>query len=100
VVEECAASDSTAITRANTGFGPTTTRVAADLEQVKQLSQQQTGVTTPVSSSQTQAQYIAPGAHVENRVPPGATWDGNKELLVTAEELKPMRDGVILPKKE
>lgn len=74
--------------------------IAVDLEQVKQLSQQQTGVTTPVSSGQTQAQYLAQARHVENRVPPGATWNGNKELLVTAEEFEAMRDGVILPKKE
>ncbi|MGC3979645.1 MAG: L,D-transpeptidase family protein [Steroidobacteraceae bacterium] len=75
-------------------------QVAVDIEQVRQLAQQQTGVTTPVSSKQTQAQYLAQARHVENRVPAGATWNGNKELLVTAEEFEAMRDGVILPKKE
>ncbi len=74
--------------------------VAVDLEQVKLLAQQQTGVTTPVSSKQSQAQYLAQARHVENRVPQGATWNGSKELLVTAEEFEAMRDGVILPKKE
>jgi L,D-transpeptidase ErfK/SrfK len=74
--------------------------VAVDSEQVKQLAQQQTGITTPVSSAQSQAQYLAQARHVENRVPPGATWNGDKELLVTAEEFEAMRDGVILPKKE
>lgn len=74
--------------------------VTVDIEQVKQLAQQQTSVTTPVSSAQTQAQYLAEARRVENRVPQGATWNGNKELLVTAEEFEAMRDGVILPKKE
>lgn len=73
--------------------------VTVDIEQVKQLAQQQTGVTTPVSSAQTQVQYLAQARRVENRVPQGATWNGNKELLVTAEEFEAMRDGVILPKK-
>lgn len=74
--------------------------VSVDTEQVKLLAQQQTGVTTPVSSAETQTQYLAQARRVENRVPQGATWDGNKELLVTAEEFEAMRDGVILPKKE
>ncbi len=73
--------------------------VTVDIEQVKQLAQQGTGVTTPVSNAQTQAQYLAQARRVENRVPEGATWNGNKELLVTAEEFEAMRDGVILPKK-
>lgn len=73
--------------------------VMVDIEQVKQLAQQQTGVTTPVSNAQTQTQYLAQARRVENRVPQGATWNGNKELLVTAEEFEAMRDGVILPKK-
>lgn len=74
--------------------------VGVDLEQVRQLAAQQTGVTTPVSAGQTQAQYLAQARHVENRVPQGATWNGNKELLVTAEEFAAMHDGVILPRKE
>ncbi len=74
--------------------------VAVDIEQVKLLAQQQTGITTPVSSAQSQASYLAQARHVENRVPAGATWNGSKELLVTAEEFEAMRDGVILPKKE
>jgi hypothetical protein len=53
-----------------------------------------------VSNLQSQAQYLAAARHVENRVPTGATWNGSKELLVTAEEFEAMRDGVILPKKE
>jgi L,D-transpeptidase ErfK/SrfK len=73
---------------------------AVDIEQVNLLAQQQTGVTTPVSSAQSQTQYLASARHVENRVPTGATWNGNKDLLVTAEEFEAMRDGVILPKKE
>ncbi len=74
--------------------------VMVDIEQVRQLAQQQTGITTPVSNGQSQTQYLAQARHVENRVPQGATWNGNKELLVTAEEFEAMRDGVILPKKE
>ncbi|MGE0116101.1 MAG: L,D-transpeptidase family protein [Steroidobacteraceae bacterium] len=74
--------------------------VAVDIEQVKLLARQQTGVATPVSGTQTQAQYLAQARRIENRVPQGATWNGNKELLVTAEEFEAMRDGVILPKKE
>lgn len=74
--------------------------VEVDQAQLKQLAEQQTGVTTPVSSAQTQEQYLAQARRVENRVPQGATWNGNKELLVTAEEFEAMRDGVILPKKE
>lgn len=73
--------------------------VTVDIEQVKQLAQQGTGVTTPVSNAQTQEQYLAQARRVENRLPQGATWNGNKELLVTAEEFEAMRDGVILPKK-
>ncbi len=74
--------------------------VTVNIEQVKQLAQQQTGITTPVSNAQSQTQYLAQARRVENRVPQGATWNGNKELLVTAEEFEAMRDGVILPKKE
>ncbi len=73
--------------------------VTVDIEQVKQLAQQQTGITAPVSTAQTQTGYLAQARRVENRVPQGATWNGNKELLVTAEEFEAMRDGVILPKK-
>jgi L,D-transpeptidase ErfK/SrfK len=73
--------------------------VTVDIEQVRQLAQQHTGVTTPVSGAQTQEQYLAQARRVENHVPQGATWNGNKELLVTAEEFEAMRDGVILPKK-
>lgn len=74
--------------------------VRVDQTLIAQLKQQHTGVTTPVSASITQAQYIDQARRVENRVPDGATWDGNKELLVTAEEFEAMRNGVILPKKE
>ena len=74
--------------------------VAVNIDAVKQLVRQQTGITTPVSNAQTQAEYLSAARRVENRVPDGATWDGNKELLVTAEEFEAMRDGVILPKKE
>ncbi|MGD9841426.1 MAG: L,D-transpeptidase family protein [Steroidobacteraceae bacterium] len=72
--------------------------VQADVERIKLLVQQQSGVTTPVSVGQTQAQYLGAARLVENRLPTGATWNGSKELLVTAEEFEAMRDGVILPK--
>ncbi len=74
--------------------------VTVDIEQVRQLVQQQTGVVTPVSTGQTQVQYLEQARLVENRVPAGATWSGNKELIVTTEEFEAMRDGVILPKKD
>jgi L,D-transpeptidase ErfK/SrfK len=74
--------------------------VTMDVEQLKLLAQQQTGVTTPVTGGQTQQQYVAAARRVENRVPGGATWNGNKELLVSAEEFEAMRDGVILPAKK
>jgi L,D-transpeptidase ErfK/SrfK len=64
------------------------------------LVQQKTGVTTPVSGVVTEDQYLAQARRVENRVPDGATWNGNKELLVTAEEFEAMKNGTILPKKD
>lgn len=67
---------------------------------LQSLAQQQTGVATPVLGNQTQQEYLAAARHVENRVPDGATWNGNKELLVTAEEFEAMKNGVILPKKD
>ncbi len=73
--------------------------VKVDVDQVRLLIQQQTGVTTPVSTGQTQAQYLAGARRVENRVPAGATWNGSKELLVSAEEFSAMRDGTILPRQ-
>ncbi len=65
----------------------------------EQLSQQ-TGIALPVSSAQSRTEYLQTVRHVENRVPEGATWDGNKQLLVTAEEFEAMRKGEITPKKE
>jgi L,D-transpeptidase ErfK/SrfK len=73
--------------------------VKVDIEQIKLLVQQQTGIATPVSTDQTQLEYLSKARRVENRVPAGATWNGSKELLVTAEEFEAMRDGVILPKQ-
>lgn len=74
--------------------------VIVDPALVDQLKQEHTGVATPVSAGLSQAQYLDKARRVENRVPDGATWNGNKELLVTAEEFEAMRNGVILPKKE
>jgi len=97
-----AASKTTAAVNSSDRLAQQATRYAAMVDQtlVAQLKQQHTGVATPVSSGATQAQYIAKSRYVENRVPDGATWNGNKELLVTAEEFEAMRNGVILPKKE
>ena len=67
---------------------------------LQSLVQQQTGVATPVLGDQTQQQYLATARRVENRVPDGATWNGKKELLVTAEEFEAMKTGAILPKKD
>jgi len=68
-----------------------------DAELVKQLAQQQTGVVTPVTAGMSQAQYLEQARLVENRVPTGATWNGSKELLVTAAEFEAMRNGEIIP---
>ena len=60
-----------------------------------------TGIAVPVSiMGQGQDKYLASARRVENRVPQGATWDGNKALLVTAEEFDAMRTGTILPAKD
>ncbi|MFT3752587.1 MAG: L,D-transpeptidase family protein [Paludibacter sp.] len=74
--------------------------LALNTAQVQALAHQTTGITTPVTGTQTQEQYLAVSRRVENRLPAGATWNGSKELLVTAEEFEAMREGVILPKKE
>jgi L,D-transpeptidase ErfK/SrfK len=74
--------------------------VAVDAELVAALAQKPTGIVTPVSKpGQSVGQYLAAARRVENRVPDGATWNGNKELLVTAEEFEAMRTGAILPAK-
>jgi len=65
-------------------------------EQLKQ----QTGIAMPVSSMQTLVDYLQVARHVENHVPAGATWNGDKQLMVTAEEFEAMHKGEIVPKKE
>lgn len=71
---------------------------AVNMEALHGLLAKPTGIATPISTpDQTQEQYLAAARRVENRLPAGATWNGSKELLVTAEQFEAMRTGVILP---
>jgi len=74
--------------------------VAVDLAMVDSLVRDLRGVSTPVSKrGMTVDQYLAAVPRVHNKLPAGATWDGNQELLITAEEYEAVRDGKPLPKK-
>lgn len=73
---------------------------AVDLALVNEMVAQPRGIAAPVSRPDlTMESFIAASRHVENRVPEGANWDGNKELLVSAEEYEARRSGAPLPKK-
>lgn len=72
--------------------------VVVNMEWVDALLEKATGVAAPVSKSdQTLEQYLVAARRVENRLPAGATWNGSKELLVTAEQYEAMRTGTLLP---
>jgi L,D-transpeptidase ErfK/SrfK len=78
--------------------------IAVDLEAVVKVAKEQRGIALPVSRrantrTTTSEQYLANVSRVHNRIPKGATWDGNEELLVTAEEYEAARSGKPLPKK-
>jgi L,D-transpeptidase ErfK/SrfK len=73
---------------------------AIDLEVVNGLMAQPRGIALPVSKPKmTVDSYVAAARHVENRVPPGANWNGSEEMYYTAEEFEAARDGTPLPKK-
>ena len=73
---------------------------AIDLETVNALMAQPRGIALPVSRQQTTLDgYVAGARHVENRVPPGANWNGSEEMYYTAEEFEAARNGTPLPKK-
>jgi L,D-transpeptidase ErfK/SrfK len=73
---------------------------AVDLELVNQIVAQPRGIAIPVSRKNTTVDsYIAAARHVENRVPPGATWNGSDEGLYLAEQFEALRNGTPLPKK-
>ena len=73
---------------------------AIDLEVVNGLMAQPRGIALPVSKPKmTLDTYVAGARHVENRVPPGANWNGSEEMYYTAEEFEAARDGTPLPKK-
>jgi L,D-transpeptidase ErfK/SrfK len=73
---------------------------AIDLEVVNGLMVQPRGIALPVSKPKmTLDTFVAAAHHVENRVPPGANWNGSEEMYYTAEEFEAARDGTPLPKK-
>ena len=73
---------------------------AIDLETVNGLMAQPRGIALPVSRPKmTLDGYVADARHVENRVPPGANWNGSEEMYYTAEEFEAARTGTPLPKK-
>jgi L,D-transpeptidase ErfK/SrfK len=73
---------------------------AIDLETVNGMMAQPRGIALPVSRSKmTVDSYVAAARHVENRVPPGANWNGSEEMYYTAEEFAAARAGTPLPKK-
>ena len=73
--------------------------VAVDLDLVNELVAQPRGIAMPVSRRNTTVEtYLAAARHVENRVPPGATWNGSDEGLFLAEQFEALRDGKPIPK--
>jgi L,D-transpeptidase ErfK/SrfK len=73
---------------------------AVDLELVNGLVASPRGIALPVSKPKmTIDGYVATARHVENRVPPGANWNGSEEMYYTAEEFEAARAGTPLPKK-
>jgi L,D-transpeptidase ErfK/SrfK len=73
---------------------------AIDLETVNGMMAQPRGIALPVSKPKmTLDSFVAGARHVENRVPPGANWNGSEEMYYTAEEYEAARNGTPLPKK-
>jgi L,D-transpeptidase ErfK/SrfK len=74
---------------------------AIDLEVVNGLMAQPRGIALPVSKPKmTIDTYVAGARHVENRVPPGANWNGSEEMYYTAEEFEAARNGTPMPLKK
>jgi len=74
---------------------------AIDLEFVNELVAQPRGVAVPVSRSEMSLEkLIFASRHVENALPPGASWNGSDELFFTAEEFEATRAQGSLPTKE
>ena len=66
----------------------------ADLDLVNTLAVERRGVSVPVSKrGTTTATVIAASRRVENRIPAGATWNGEEGLLVSAETYEATRTG-------
>jgi L,D-transpeptidase ErfK/SrfK len=71
---------------------------AVDLELINALVAAPRGLAIPVSKRDVAVEaYLASSRHVENRLPEGANWDGNEELLVSAEEYEALRNGAPKP---
>ncbi len=65
--------------------------VTADLGLIKSIAAAPRGLTVPVSKAGTTVDAVlADTRHVENILPTGATWDGKKELRVSAAEFEAM----------
>ncbi|MEQ1580398.1 MAG: L,D-transpeptidase family protein [Steroidobacteraceae bacterium] len=63
--------------------------VAADLDLIKSIAVAPRGITVPISRQGTTVDAVlASTRRVENVLPAGATWDGKKELRVTAAEFE------------
>jgi L,D-transpeptidase ErfK/SrfK len=63
--------------------------VTADLDLIKSIAAAPRGITVPISSQGTTVDAVlASTRRVENALPAGATWDGKKELRVTAAEFE------------
>ena len=74
--------------------------VAVDQDLLDQMLKEQTNVTLPVTAGMKEADLLAAARRVDNKLPPGATWDGSNTLMITSEEFEAMHNGTILPKKE
>jgi L,D-transpeptidase ErfK/SrfK len=73
---------------------------AIDLQTVNGMMAQPRGIALPVSRPKmTLDSFVASARHVENRVPPGANWNGSEEMYYTAEEYDAARNGTPLQKK-
>lgn len=63
--------------------------VAVDLELINSIAAAPRGLTVPISKQATTVDAVlASTRHVENSLPQGATWDGKKELRVSAAEFE------------
>jgi L,D-transpeptidase ErfK/SrfK len=67
---------------------------ALDMDLVTALAAERRGISVPVSKhGESTGVVIAAARRVENRIPAGATWNGEEGLLVSAEEFEAARTG-------